>query len=112
MIWSRWSEHGRSMVYLNPSHAHSNGGGSSSKNGVDSHNGHHEVDSPFTSLNNASDASSGEEEREGRIRVGKDYQAMTPPFIPQTRKCISIKKEADCQMLLDLLLRKSLMRHG
>ncbi len=34
--------------------------------------------------------SSGEDsdEREGRIRVGKDYQANTPPLIPSIRELI------------------------
>ncbi len=38
--------------------------------------------------NTVHDVSSGEDsdEREGRIRVGKDYQAVIPSFIPKNRK--------------------------
>jgi hypothetical protein len=35
--------------------------------------------------------SSGDEEREGQIRVGKDYQVGTPNFIPLERKKIGLK---------------------
>ena len=43
------------------------------------------------------DDSSGDEEREGRIRVGKDYQVMTPEWIPLESK---IKLNGKCNALL------------
>ena len=40
-------------------------------------------------LNRSNDPeSSGDEEREGQIRVGKDYQINPPPWIPPARKLI------------------------
>lgn len=42
-------------------------------------------------LNRSNDPeSSGDEEREGQIRVGKDYQINPPPWIPPARKLISM----------------------
>ena len=32
--------------------------------------------------------SSGDEEREGQIRVGKDYQSNVPTWIPPERECL------------------------
>jgi len=43
--------------------------------------------SPITlTAPNGQGSESSEDEREGRIRVGRDYQAVPPPFIPKTER--------------------------
>jgi hypothetical protein len=79
------------MVYL-ASNSH---GSDSAKNGSNGHSGGdlgrtHGIGSNSRPASvNDNDSSAGEnddEEREGRIRVGKDYQANTPNFIPEECK--------------------------
>ena len=92
------------MVYLGTGEkpdsgtADKNGDETSTKNGTNGHSDQSEKDQekrpnssslqPGGSSNRASEAesSSNEEEREGRIRVGKEYQAVPPTFIPANQR--------------------------
>lgn len=69
------------MVYLGTqSHSSSpNNGSNSNSNGMNN-------SSDKDKDGGADQSSGGEDEREGRIRVGKDYQATTPAFIAPDRK--------------------------
>lgn len=75
------------MVYLGTSITAGNRGSVD----VDAHNdrnGSNGHNSDFSNRDRDRDGndSSGDEEREGQIRVGKDYQVNTPNFIPPERK--------------------------
>ena len=77
------------MVYLGTA---SNGAAAKSSNGTP--NGSAAASSTHEDMNGspngngrASVESASDDEREGRIRVGKDYQAVTPNFIEVESKC-------------------------
>ncbi len=79
------------MVYL-ASHSHSESGGAKN-GGSSSNNGHSSIAHPppppssgNQSDNEVSSSAGDDDEREGRIRVGKDYQAVTPSYIPEERE--------------------------
>ena len=70
--------HSSSMASLAAAASASNGQGS---------NGHEATSSSGLGPERPLESSSCEEdEREGRIRVGKDYQVTTPPWIPAQSK--------------------------
>ena len=78
------------MVYLatgNPaSHNNGRGGGGNGTTSASERSSHDDRD--------PEDSSDGE--REGTIRVGKDYQASIPPFIDENRESSPIKGPSRC----------------
>lgn len=100
------------MVYLGAEssslhHSSSKSNNGDDRNGSNGDSGHHGTSNSGTRASSPSsvsldrelgphhghreqgrDDSSGDDEREGRIRVGKDYQVMPPEWIPPESKSL------------------------
>ncbi len=79
------------MVYLGTSITAGNRASvdSSEANERNGSNGHSNENNIRSSTDQRDHDSSGDEEREGQIRVGKDYQSTIPTWIPPERKCFN-----------------------